>query len=78
MCHVPQYVSRSLTSDRVGETDRICARCKLAEAIMLHCRGKVDHLVAGFINLAASFILKEGAIKTRAFRVYALEMVSYQ
>ncbi|KAJ1673123.1 Nonsense-mediated mRNA decay protein 5, partial [Spiromyces aspiralis] len=63
-----------MKSDRAGESDRICA-CKLAEALMLHCPGKIDQLIPGLLNLAATYILSEGAIKTRAFRVYALEVV---
>ncbi|PIA18926.1 importin-8 [Coemansia reversa NRRL 1564] len=63
-----------LKSDRVGESERICA-CKLAEAIMLHGRGQVDGMIPGLISLAAAYLLSENAIKTQAFRVHALEIV---
>ncbi|KAJ2547796.1 Nonsense-mediated mRNA decay protein 5, partial [Coemansia sp. RSA 1933] len=63
-----------MKSDRVGEADRVCA-CKLAEAIMLHGRGKVDGMIPGFISLAAAYLLVDDAIQTSSFRVYALEVI---
>ncbi|KAI8325447.1 ARM repeat-containing protein [Martensiomyces pterosporus] len=63
-----------MKSDRVGETDRICA-CKLAEAIMLNGRGKIDGMIPGFISLAAAYLLVKDAIETRGFLVYSLEVI---
>ncbi|KAI9505769.1 Nonsense-mediated mRNA decay protein 5 [Coemansia spiralis] len=63
-----------MKSDRVGENDRVCA-CKLAEAIMLHGRGKVDGMIPGFISLAAAYLLVADAIQTSALLVHALEVV---
>ncbi|KAJ1730561.1 Nonsense-mediated mRNA decay protein 5 [Coemansia biformis] len=67
-------VETVMKSDRVGESDRICA-CKLAEAIMLHGRGRVDGMIPGFLSLAAAYLLVDDAIKTAQFRVHVLEIV---
>ncbi|KAJ2764588.1 Nonsense-mediated mRNA decay protein 5, partial [Coemansia nantahalensis] len=67
-------VETVMKSDRVGEGDRTCA-CKLAEAIMLHGRGKVDGMIPGFLGLAAAYLLADDAIKTAQFRVHVLEIV---
>ncbi|KAJ1780727.1 Nonsense-mediated mRNA decay protein 5, partial [Coemansia sp. RSA 2399] len=63
-----------MKSDRVGEADRVCA-CKLAEAVMLHGRGKVDGMIPGFISLAAAYLLVDDAIQTSSFLVYSLEVI---
>ncbi|KAJ1951935.1 Nonsense-mediated mRNA decay protein 5 [Linderina pennispora] len=63
-----------MKSERAGESERICA-CKLAEAIMLNGRGKVDGMIPGLISLAAAYLLVNDAIQTRGFLVYTLEVI---
>ncbi|KAJ2722037.1 Nonsense-mediated mRNA decay protein 5 [Coemansia sp. Benny D115] len=72
--HLFDIIETVMKSDRVGESDRICA-CKLAQAIMLHGRGKVDGMIPGLISLAAAYLLVNDAIETPAFLVYALEVI---
>ncbi|CEP15700.1 hypothetical protein [Parasitella parasitica] len=62
-----------MKSDRVGETDRICA-CKLMESVLLNCRGHVDTCVGHFLNLAFQYIFT-GSMKTTEFKVHCIEVV---
>jgi hypothetical protein len=62
-----------MKSDRVGETDRICA-CKLMESVLLNCRGHLDMCVAPFLNLAFQYIFT-GSMKTAEFKVHCIEVV---
>ncbi|KAJ1658971.1 Nonsense-mediated mRNA decay protein 5 [Dispira simplex] len=68
------FVRKVLQSDRYGENDRVFG-CKLAESLLLNCRGNVDPLVPEFIGLAFQYLGSNEAIKTRSFRVYCLELV---
>ena len=63
-----------MKSDRLGENDRVQA-CKLAESLMLNCRGHVDKYIAPILNLVFYYLAPEEGIQTVEFRVQALEVV---
>ncbi|KAF9140555.1 hypothetical protein BGX30_006367, partial [Mortierella sp. GBA39] len=63
-----------MKSDRLGENDRVQA-CKLAESLMLNCRGHVDKYIAPILNLVFHYLAPEEGIQTVEFRVQALEVV---
>ncbi|KAF8935125.1 hypothetical protein BGZ47_010058 [Haplosporangium gracile] len=63
-----------MKSDRLGENDRVQA-CKLAESLMLNCRGHVDKYIAPILNLVFYYLAPEDGIQTVEFRVQALEVV---
>ncbi|KAK3832183.1 MAG: armadillo-type protein [Linnemannia elongata] len=63
-----------MKSDRLGENDRVQA-CKLAESLMLNCRGHVDKYIAPILNLVFHYLAPEEGIQTIEFRVQALEVV---
>ncbi|KAI8976466.1 armadillo-type protein [Pilobolus umbonatus] len=68
-----EIIDTVMKSDRVGETDRICA-CKLMESVLLNCRDHVDRFVGYFLNLAFQYIFT-GSMKTTEFRVHCIEVV---
>ncbi|KAF9907671.1 hypothetical protein EC991_010703 [Linnemannia zychae] len=63
-----------MKSDRLGENDRVQA-CKLAESLMLNCRGHVDKYIAPILGLVFHYLAPEEGIQTVEFRVQALEVV---
>ncbi|KAG9068719.1 hypothetical protein KI688_011002 [Linnemannia hyalina] len=63
-----------MKSDRLGENDRVQA-CKLAESLMLNCRGHVDKYIAPILNLVFHYLAPEEGIQTVEFRIQALEVV---
>ncbi|ORX79697.1 ARM repeat-containing protein [Basidiobolus meristosporus CBS 931.73] len=63
-----------MKSDRVGENDRVCA-CKLAESLLLNCRGGVDAFIPPLLGLACTYLFNENAIQTSALLVHCLEVV---
>lgn len=67
-------VQTVLKSDEMALTEKAQA-CKLAESVMLNCRGSVDGLVPSFLDLAQPYFIDESKIESRAFRVSMLEFV---
>jgi hypothetical protein len=67
-------VDTILKSDRCGETDRVNA-CKLAESLLLNCKGSLDTVVPHFIDLVAQYMMTDGSIKTNVFRFNLIEML---
>ncbi|KAG0319361.1 hypothetical protein BG000_003916 [Podila horticola] len=63
-----------MKSDRLGENDRVCA-CKLAESLLLNCRGRVDKYLAPILALVFEYLGPEDRIQTIEFRVQAIEVV---
>ncbi|KAG9323012.1 hypothetical protein KVV02_008080 [Mortierella alpina] len=63
-----------MKSERVGEHDRVQA-CKLAESLMLNCRGHVDKYVAPILGLVFYYLGPEEGIQSVEFRVQAIEVV---
>ncbi|KAG0361643.1 hypothetical protein BG005_007650 [Podila minutissima] len=63
-----------MKSDRLGENDRVCA-CKLAESLLLNCRGHVDKYLAPILGLVFEYLGPEDRIQTIEFRVQAIEVV---
>ncbi|RUP50513.1 armadillo-type protein, partial [Jimgerdemannia flammicorona] len=62
-----------MKSDRLNESDRVCA-CKLMEAVLLNCKGRVDQHVPAFLNLAFGYISTNN-MKGTEFKVHCLEVV---
>ncbi|KAF9586050.1 hypothetical protein BGW38_010110 [Lunasporangiospora selenospora] len=67
-------VDTVMQSERLGEADRVCA-CKLAESLMLNCRGHLDKYVAPILGLVFHYLAHEEGIQTVEFRVEAIEVV---
>ena len=63
-----------MKSDRLGENDRVSA-CKLAESLLMHCKGHVDKYVAPILALVFEYLGPADAIRTVEFRVQAIEVV---
>ncbi|KAG0315466.1 hypothetical protein BGZ97_008202 [Linnemannia gamsii] len=63
-----------MKSDRLGENDRVSA-CKLAESLLLNCRGHVDKYVAPILGLVFEYLAPADRIQTVEFRVQAIEVV---
>ncbi|KAF8941533.1 hypothetical protein BGZ58_006936 [Dissophora ornata] len=63
-----------MKSDRLGESDRVSA-CKLAESLLLNCRGHVDKYVAPILVLVFEYLGPADRINTVEFRVQAIEVV---
>ncbi|KAF9437361.1 hypothetical protein BGZ76_001078 [Entomortierella beljakovae] len=63
-----------MKSDRLGENDRVSA-CKLAETLLLNCRGHVDKYLAPILALTFEYLNIKDRIKTGEFRVQAIEVV---
>ncbi|KAG0308818.1 hypothetical protein BGZ98_006751 [Dissophora globulifera] len=63
-----------MKSDRLGETDRVSA-CKLAESLLLNCRGRVDKYVAPLLAHVFEYLGPADRIQTVEFRVQAIEVV---
>ncbi|KAF9202029.1 hypothetical protein BGZ49_007782 [Haplosporangium sp. Z 27] len=63
-----------MKSDRLGENDRVSA-CKLAECLLLNCRGHVDKYVAPILTLVFEYLVPTDRIQTVEFRVQAIEVV---
>ncbi|KAJ1966848.1 Nonsense-mediated mRNA decay protein 5, partial [Dimargaris verticillata] len=68
------FYQRIMQSERSNEQERTCG-CKLVEALMLNCRGRIDGLIPEVIQHAMRYIATPGGIKSRGFLVYALEVV---
>ncbi|KAF9147435.1 hypothetical protein BG015_010946 [Linnemannia schmuckeri] len=71
---VYDIIESVMKSDRLGENDRVQA-CKLAESLMLNCRGHVDKYTAPILNLVFYYLAPEEGTQTVEFRVQALEVV---
>ncbi|KAG0296044.1 hypothetical protein BGZ96_010335 [Linnemannia gamsii] len=71
---VYDIIESVMKSDRLGENDRVQA-CKLAESLMLNCRGHVDKYIAPILNLVFHYLASEEGIQTVEFRIQALEVV---
>ncbi|KAG0343672.1 hypothetical protein BG004_005100 [Podila humilis] len=67
-------VETVMKSDRLGENDRVQA-CKLAESLLLNCRGHVDKYLAPILGLVFEHLGPEDHIQTIEFRVQATEVV---
>ncbi|KAF9433333.1 hypothetical protein BGZ76_009597 [Entomortierella beljakovae] len=63
-----------MKSDRLSENERVHG-CKLAESLLLNCRGHVDRFVAPILNLVFYYLGPEEGIQTNEFRVQATETV---
>ncbi|KAF9361062.1 hypothetical protein BGX26_006150 [Mortierella sp. AD094] len=63
-----------MKSDRLGENDRVSA-CKLAESLLLNCRGHVDKYLAPILGLVFEYLVPKERIQTVEFRVQAIEVV---
>ncbi|KAG0224632.1 armadillo-type protein [Mortierella sp. GBAus27b] len=63
-----------MKSDRLGENDRV-AGCKLAESLLLHCKGHVDKYLTPILVLVFEHLGPADRIKTVEFRVQAIEVV---
>ncbi|KAG0255719.1 hypothetical protein BG011_004960 [Mortierella polycephala] len=63
-----------MKSDRLGETDRVSA-CKLAETLLLSCRGHVDKYVAPILAIVFEYLGPVDRIQTVEFRVQTIEVV---
>ncbi|KAF8934669.1 hypothetical protein BGZ52_003629 [Haplosporangium bisporale] len=63
-----------MKSDRLGENDRVSA-CKLAESLLLNCRGHVDKYVAPILTLVFEYLAPVDKIQTVEFKVQAIEVV---
>ncbi|KAG0017779.1 hypothetical protein BGZ80_007926 [Entomortierella chlamydospora] len=63
-----------MKSDRLGENDRVSA-CKLAESLLLNCRGHVDKYLAPILGLIFEYLVPKERIQTVEFRVQAIEVV---
>jgi hypothetical protein len=59
--------------DKVGGVDRICG-CKLAEAVMLNLRGRVDDHISKFIELGMTTLTNQ-ELKVKSYRIHLMEMV---
>ncbi|KAI9844267.1 MAG: hypothetical protein M1837_005677 [Sclerophora amabilis] len=59
--------------EKVGGVDRICG-CKLAESIMLHLPGHVDHHVPKFVELAMTTLVNN-EMKVKSYRIHLMEMI---
>ncbi|KAI1302858.1 hypothetical protein EDD11_005462 [Mortierella claussenii] len=67
-------VETVMKSDRLGENDRVSA-CKLAESLLLNCRGHVDKYLAPILALVFEYLGPADRIQTIEFRVQAIEVV---
>ncbi|KAG0045066.1 hypothetical protein BGZ83_009681 [Gryganskiella cystojenkinii] len=67
-------VETVMKSDRLGENDRVAA-CKLAESLLLNCRGHVDKYVAPMLALTFEHLVPADKIQTVEFKVQAIEVV---
>ncbi|KAF9929113.1 hypothetical protein FBU30_001842 [Linnemannia zychae] len=63
-----------MKSGRLGENDRVQA-CKLAESLMLNCRGHVDKYITPILGLIFHYLAPEEGIQTVEFRIQAIEVV---
>ncbi|KAF9170410.1 hypothetical protein BGX20_009005 [Mortierella sp. AD010] len=63
-----------MKSDRLGENDRVSA-CKLAESLLLNCRGHVDKYLTPILGLVFEYLVPKERIQTVEFRVQAIEVV---
>ncbi|RHZ46534.1 hypothetical protein Glove_615g3 [Diversispora epigaea] len=63
-----------MKSDRLGEGDRSCA-CKLAESVLLNCRGYVDQYVGLFLELAFHYLPDLKKISGTSFKIHCIEIV---
>lgn len=63
-----------MKSDRLGENDRVSA-CKLAESLLLNCKGHVDKYLAPILMLVFEYLGPADGIKNVEFRVQATEVV---
>ncbi|KAJ1928986.1 Nonsense-mediated mRNA decay protein 5 [Tieghemiomyces parasiticus] len=68
------FVYTGLRNERMGQSDRVSA-CKLAESLMLHCRGQLDAQVPDLVVQAGQLLQATGAITSRTLLVYCLELV---
>ena len=59
--------------DKVGGVDRICG-CKLAEAVMLNLRGRVDDHISTFIELGMTTLTNQ-ELKVKSYRIHLMEMI---
>ena len=80
MVQNPHYIEaavemvRDIFEDgKVGGVDRICG-CKLAEALMLSLRGRIDEHIGEFIRFAMN-ILSNSELKVKAYRIHLIEMI---
>ncbi|KAF9586016.1 hypothetical protein BGW38_010410 [Lunasporangiospora selenospora] len=63
-----------MKSDRLGENDRVTG-CKLAESLLLNCRGSVDKYLPPILGLVFEYLAVDERIKTAEFRIQAVEVV---
>ncbi|KAF9898563.1 hypothetical protein BX616_003874, partial [Lobosporangium transversale] len=63
-----------MKSDRLGENDRVSG-CKLAESLLLNCRGHVDKYVGPILALVFEHLAPPERIRMTEFRIQAVEVV---
>ncbi|KAF9115179.1 hypothetical protein BGX27_008657 [Mortierella sp. AM989] len=63
-----------MKSDRLGENDRVSA-CKLAETLLLNCKGHADKYLAPILALVFEYLIPKERIQTVEFRIQAVEVV---